>query len=507
MKSGEHHPIKDGVCFFMARALPVFMRNCPMGLIVWQGSQVNHSLRQSVLIVIGLALFWPLLRAPYLGSLFAFDAADLSAGQPYQLLCFVVMLVLGCLGLVASRKLTRLLAERRWPVLLLAAWASLAGLTSQIELDQSVLREMVLVTSALGIAVGFAALVWGWSRLASKLGLRRTLLLVVLSYPLSFVVGVFDFMPLPWGHLPTVVLPLASGALLCLAMSRGAWHNAGIESSLTESWQDVFPGSQPGLITALLILSAAVPLCNGIIRGLWSNNFLSYSVMPIFIANYLISVAVGGVMALLLLWLRQPQRWVFATWCLLSLLSLVGLVGYALWSPSQGILIAADTSFRIFVWILCLVWVTQLGRGMAFAAALFLFLMSLEMLVVLFGIPVVLDNLAISSVALPSLALIAIGLLAALSIAMAAFIFLHIRRQQPASPVLALDRQWFVKQYRLTARELDVLELLVKGYSAKRMAAVLYVSLHTVQGHLKSIYRKLDVHSKQEVLDLVWGRP
>ena len=58
----------------------------------------------------------------------------------------------------------------------------------------------------------------------------------------------------------------------------------------------------------------------------------------------------------------------------------------------------------------------------------------------------------------------------------------------------------------LTAREADVLELLVRGHSKTRIAETFLISENTVRGHVKHIYAKLDVHSKQELLDLVEGK-
>lgn len=55
----------------------------------------------------------------------------------------------------------------------------------------------------------------------------------------------------------------------------------------------------------------------------------------------------------------------------------------------------------------------------------------------------------------------------------------------------------------LTAREVEVLQLLVKGRSKSYIAETLFVSENTVRSHSKHIYQKLGVHSKQEVLDLL----
>lgn len=51
------------------------------------------------------------------------------------------------------------------------------------------------------------------------------------------------------------------------------------------------------------------------------------------------------------------------------------------------------------------------------------------------------------------------------------------------------------EDFQLTPREREVLALFVDGYSYKMAAAELNISIHTVQDYVKSIYRKLRVHS------------
>jgi len=51
------------------------------------------------------------------------------------------------------------------------------------------------------------------------------------------------------------------------------------------------------------------------------------------------------------------------------------------------------------------------------------------------------------------------------------------------------------ESHRLTGRELDVLRLMAQGHSYEAVGARLGVTPHTVASHVKSIYRKLAVHS------------
>ena len=58
----------------------------------------------------------------------------------------------------------------------------------------------------------------------------------------------------------------------------------------------------------------------------------------------------------------------------------------------------------------------------------------------------------------------------------------------------------------LSAREQEVVELLLKGNTIAAISRKLYISENTTRGHMKRIYRKFDVHSRQELVDLLEGR-
>jgi len=54
--------------------------------------------------------------------------------------------------------------------------------------------------------------------------------------------------------------------------------------------------------------------------------------------------------------------------------------------------------------------------------------------------------------------------------------------------------------YHLSEREKQVLQLLVKGYSYKMIAAEMFIAMDTVRSHIKKIYEKLHVNSKSEAV-------
>ncbi len=58
------------------------------------------------------------------------------------------------------------------------------------------------------------------------------------------------------------------------------------------------------------------------------------------------------------------------------------------------------------------------------------------------------------------------------------------------------------EEHRLSARELEILQLLAEGHSYKTAAKALGLSLDTIRFHIRNIYEKLHVHSKSEAVVL-----
>lgn len=59
----------------------------------------------------------------------------------------------------------------------------------------------------------------------------------------------------------------------------------------------------------------------------------------------------------------------------------------------------------------------------------------------------------------------------------------------------------FCETYSLSRRECEVLELLVKGRTAAVIAEKLFISTETARVHIKNIYRKVNVHSQQQLIE------
>ena len=114
-------------------------------------------------------------------------------------------------------------------------------------------------------------------------------------------------------------------------------------------------------------------------------------------------------------------------------------------------------------------------------------------------------------VALTAVALVAVYLVAMVSM----FLFKdpklpgedHADRPIPASEhsAAALEDRCaaLASEHGLTPRESEILVHLGQGRTARAVSEKLVVSENTVKYHIKSIYQKLDVHSRDEVVDLI----
>lgn len=60
-----------------------------------------------------------------------------------------------------------------------------------------------------------------------------------------------------------------------------------------------------------------------------------------------------------------------------------------------------------------------------------------------------------------------------------------------------------IKKYNLTARELEIIDLIKDGFSNKQIASVLYISEGTVKNYISSIYNKTDMNDRESLIELI----
>ena len=59
------------------------------------------------------------------------------------------------------------------------------------------------------------------------------------------------------------------------------------------------------------------------------------------------------------------------------------------------------------------------------------------------------------------------------------------------------------RSHGLTPREIEVMQLISLGRSKGYIAQCFSITENTARGYAKNVYRKLDIHSRQELLSLI----
>lgn len=206
-------------------------------------------------------------------------------------------------------------------------------------------------------------------------------------------------------------------------------------------------------------------------------------------------------------------------WMALSLLFFAALFGGFLEGSyifSGNIVVAVRSMLDV------LLWVTLCGFSYAKKASPILMFS-------VFGIPTDVASWALSYVAVPDAldawadggfaqALDALALLAAFASLVSVVVVLGwslTRGSLSAGFIEGAEESVFPKSHadqsdvrslRLTEREAEVASLFARGHSVKKVASLLFISTSTVQSHMKSVYRKLGVHSRDELKEKLSGR-
>lgn len=65
-----------------------------------------------------------------------------------------------------------------------------------------------------------------------------------------------------------------------------------------------------------------------------------------------------------------------------------------------------------------------------------------------------------------------------------------------------VDAESFAADHNLTMREREVFVLMLRGRDARSIGEALVISDNTAKAHIRSIYAKTGVHTRQEFVDV-----
>lgn len=354
-----------------------------------------------------------------------------------------------------------------------------------------------------GIGIGWCYLRWG--AFYARLDIRNAVACVFATLILgSAVKAVVNFLPAVPATALLALCPLAS-LLLCRDAQRHA-PEAHLQSShynlrtIHTLWKIMLGVAIYGFIVGIVRGPSFSPAGDAL--GLTTA------------VHHVAEMAMG---AFMLVWVFRLGKTldVANLWRIVVVVTMVGLLTLALAGPELGdaaymTISTAQTFIVMFFWLMLsdIAHHSELSPATVFSAGWVAYALPLSI------------GIAIASAVPAGLASSLVILLAYLS--SMAMIFLlndkNFSRQRlfadlseppvEVSAYDAIDRSCvdIGRERGLTPREVEVMQLLCKGRSKSYIAETFMLSENTVRSHSKNLYRKLDVHSVQEMLALITRR-
>lgn len=457
-------------------------------------------------LCVALMLFWTWLNLAFQGPLF-FPPVEFESG--FQLLTWFAPLSFAAVAYFAIGilfKKTNRLVKQRWYIPFVAALMTLGALICfawinvfGASLDRFVDTFFFLFGSAL-IGVGTAFLMVEWGRIFGYLGPQEVLYQgIIAMLGSALLVSALSLMPLVVGQLIFVLIP--SPLAWCLYrtlkdLPRKTLYTHGLDARLKTPYKFlataflhgvslgvamggiVFLGNQSdtSFLTALSFVAAALLLLLTAISVKMDFNHLIYQIGFGLTATGAFLIACFGNIPLL------GTSFQLVGFCYVHLV-VWGLCSYLIKNfrlPSAWVI----------AWPTCCLMLGEILGGVT------------SNLFVQFG-PV--DE----SIHYMAIVMVFMLLMAGLFMLNNRNLTTGWGAASPANHVVSSDSgidavvEKLTVEKNLTPRESEILALLSRGRNRKVISEELFISIETTKTHINGLYRKLDIHSQQEVLDLI----
>ncbi|MBQ3387272.1 MAG: hypothetical protein IJG53_08110 [Eggerthellaceae bacterium] len=508
------------------------------------------TLRERICLVLGMTLFLSYFRfQTVIQTLFhKTDVAPFPGGEMAAITAFLLMLVVlaACLAFAAETA-DRLLDERSVILLIAAAVGSIGAV---LNYATGTTNSLIFWISTAFFVAGFLANFISWGHYCSRNFSMEMFWLLALAFILSLalfsVVGVY----LPGVKRVLVpLIPLLCEIMWYIASRRPADEGTG-ESAREDEGEGEGAEAADSLYNPLpksklvyILLFATFLLCGSFIRGIvdLQNHYSNVLLFRLYASFILLG---GMALYCFFAWRRfkssldepkeghparepltdaerqaqedaEGERLTLKCWAFLAVVFCCGLLQAFIFPASDygGQLVVVARSgldFLLFVLLCNTVHAERLHPTRIF---------------VMFSVFVEIVSWLISYTLIPGIyamgvtdpeRVVEIGLILIMFLLVTAltilFAWIALRRQSvfdktPAEEAAAKTRETLPEtlagKYKLTSREVEVMSLFAQGYSLSKVSQELYISLGTAQSHIKNIYRKLDVHSKDELIALI----
>lgn len=350
-----------------------------------------------------------------------------------------------------------------------------------------------------GVGSGIVVVLWG--ELLASLGSRRTINYCVISFIVAAIVSVFaTILPRDISQLLVAVLPIVS--MVCLV------HFKQSVPHITRSKRDVHVKAKPPY--TLIAISLFFGLSFGVMKGL----FVPIDADLTWMRNVLnLAAIVGASAAVFLTTSVYKMDFDHMTYQIALPLMAAGFLFMPLYEPwniiGTGVHQFGYQYFYIILWAIWPVLASRANVPSGWIAAWGMFSIQFGQLVGSVASGCLLeffssdfDHALLSAVFIFLILLIALFALGKGS-PNTGWGFVRPIEEVDSSSEFEKTCTRIARQYRLSPREIEVFFLLAKGRNRAHIKEELVISDETVKSHIKSIYRKIDVHSQQLLIDMI----
>lgn len=434
----------------------------------------------------------------------------------------VGFLIIGVLGTRLNQYLRQEGSVRSFAIGFLAV--AVLGVIGAIFATQTQ-NELHYWASTALLGLGEAGLMFLWIHLYSETSVNYSAFFLSMSMVIAGIIG-FAFRELPY---ELTMFALIALPVICMIMFRSSWRGLRVRSfEQAERGVSDSRGAQRTLRVVTVQLSS-FSLAFGILQGLAIPGSTHHFTVDVPFAS--LGAAVAGLIIFAIIVVPGLRKnWELAHRFALGLM-LLGLLTLPFLSRGLGVgasfmVMAAYITFDLRALIVCVNLIRTFDLDSASSLAYNRFFVYL-----MFSV-----GIAIGFAISPDLALRADGhfLIAAICVAivmLVTLIFPMVARPEYISTEsvrygsreAADDEEdevdetitpsgktpWRIcvqrtaEKYALSPRETEVLFLIAKGRNAEYVQSALQVSSHTAKSHIANIYRKMGIHSAQELLDVV----
>jgi DNA-binding CsgD family transcriptional regulator len=481
----------------------------------------ERTIRSSIAPLIGMAFFWTYFRyQTVFGALYPLSTTIriFDASIQIYLIFLIVLLALSCAMLFFARKLEGVFLSHRLVVLIATILGSL-GTFVCLGVQEGIYAAWLLWPATVLVALGFLASCLAWALYFSSSFGPRQIVLLAISYLASLII--FNAVGIYLQDIKNYVLILTP-LFIGFSWFITKMPSDRIDESAWVSLKKV--GPYIGLFIAFLLTGSVVRGIVDLEDPIGRVSYLRWGV-SVLITIVIVVVCVLYEKGYFFSKKNSPkemrddygdtEHMVLICWIVLAIMFFAGTFVCLIsgtYTIGGHIVVVARSSLDFFLWIL----LCNLAYHKKVAPIpLFIVCNIFTEIVSLFFSYIVIPYLSTFDTgmlksAFDMLVLTIVFALIALIVVVFGVISLrkkptdeHSLSEQKTSVAALSVSDENMRKYKLTNREIEVIHLLSQGYTLNMVAAKLYISRSTAQTHVKSVYRKLGVHSKDDLIEMI----